>query len=156
LFQRYKKKCNESLTLYLRSITAKGYWSGKQPFEQSSALQQDNQRLAIITRATIKASKMRKFWRYAPISEEPLHGSKGLILTKGIGETPFFQMATFSLWENKESLNRFAYQSQQHKIAIEKTKSVGWYSEELFSRFQPYRSIGTWNGLNPLPELGNE
>jgi heme-degrading monooxygenase HmoA len=54
-------------------------------------------------------------------------------------------MATFSLWKDFESVKQFAY-SKQHKEAIKKTREYEWYSEELFSRFQPYKSSGTWEG----------
>jgi hypothetical protein len=54
-------------------------------------------------------------------------------------------MATFSLWKDFESVKQFAYKSKQHKEAI-KTREYEWYSEELFSRFQPYKSSGTWEG----------
>lgn len=36
------------------------------------------------------------------------------------------------------------------KKAIELTRQLDWYSEELFARFQPYKSVGTWNGVEPL------
>jgi hypothetical protein len=55
-------------------------------------------------------------------------------------------MATFSLWKDFESVKQFAYKSKQHKEAIKKTREYEWYSEELFSRFQPYKSSGTWEG----------
>ena len=74
-------------------------------------------------------------------------------LTKGIGEVPFTQMATFSLWQDKQSLMDFAYNSKEHQNAIKKTREMDWYKEELFSRFQPYRSVGSWNGSNPLGML---
>jgi hypothetical protein len=50
-------------------------------------------------------------------------------------------MATFSLWK-VESVKQFAYKSKQHKEASKKHE-YEWYSEELFSRFQPYKSSGT-------------
>jgi hypothetical protein len=74
-----------------------------------------------------------------------------LLFTKGIGEVPFLQMATFSLWKDKQSLMDFAYKSREHTEAIAKTRSLDWYNEELFSRFEPYRSKGTWDGVPSLP-----
>lgn len=47
----------------------------------------------------------------------------------------------------------FAYKSKDHQNAIKKTRQLDWYKEELFSRFQPYRSEGTWNGKVPLREF---
>ena len=70
----------------------------------------------------------------------------GLLFSKGIGEMPVFRMATFSIWSNLDALNAYVYQQRGHVGAIQQTRKVQWYGEELFSRFQPYRSIGTWGG----------
>ena len=106
--------------------------------------------IAIITRATIKLSWLFRFWKYVPTSQEPLDGNKGLIYTKGIGEVPVVQMATFSLWKNFNAVKEYAYKSKQHKDAIRKTRKNKWYKEELFSRFHPYKSLGTWDDNNQL------
>jgi hypothetical protein len=50
-------------------------------------------------------------------------------------------------------LKAFAYQGKEHRGAIEKTRQLNWYKEELFSRFQPYLSVGTWGGRQLLPGL---
>jgi len=68
----------------------------------------------------------------------------------GIGEVPLTQMATFSIWKNKEALMDFAYKSKEHAQAIVKTRKLQWYNEELFSRFQPYKTVGHWGGKDVL------
>jgi hypothetical protein len=155
LVKKYQKKSVEQWTIYMKCATAKGEWSGRNPFGKSSTLDDDNPFISVITRATIKPRMLFKFWKYVPTSQQPLLGNEGLIYTKGIGEVPFLQMATFSIWRNKTSLLDFAYNSKEHQKAIQMTRQLDWYKEELFSRFQPYRSIGNWNGKNPLPELKN-
>lgn len=153
IMDRYRKKSKEQWTVYMKNITARGEWSGANPFVPSDALDEDNPYISVITRATIKKGMLWKFWKFVPISQQPLKGNKGLLYTKGVGEAPFFQMATFSVWKNKQSLMDFAYNSREHKEAIKKTRQLNWYEEELFSRFQPYRSVGKWNGTSPLPGL---
>jgi heme-degrading monooxygenase HmoA len=153
LIKKYQKKSSEQWTIYMKCVTAKGEWSGRNPFRKSSALDDKNPLILVITRPTIKQRMLFKFWKYVPISQQPLVGNKGLNYTKGVGEVPFLQMATFSIWRDKTSLMDFAYNSGEHQKAIQITRQLDWYKEELFSRFQPYRSIGNWNGINPLPEL---
>ena len=148
LIQRYRSHATELWTLYMKNITAKGEWSGHNPFQPSQYLDTKNAHVAIITRATIKVSKLRSFWKYVPVSQKALLKNDGLIYTKGIGEVPLIQMATFSVWENFESVKAFAYQSSGHQGAIKKTRELKWYKEELFSRFQPYHSQGVWEGKN--------
>lgn len=150
LFEKYRNHTSEIWTLFMKNISAAGEWSGTNPFRPSSALDADNPRVAVITRATIKVSKLISFWKYVPTSQEPLSDNEGLIYTKGIGEVPIVQMATFSLWKDLESVKKFAYQSREHQTAIRKTRTLNWYNEELFSRFQPYKSVGEWEGKNPL------
>ena len=149
LIKRYTKHTEELFTLYMKNISASGTWVGKNPFEKAADFDQSLP-IAIITRATIKWNWLLRFWKYVPTSEEGLEGNKGLIYTKGVGEVPIIQMATFSLWTDFESVKQFAYKSKQHQEAIKKTRQFEWYSEELFSRFQPYKSTGTWEGKDLL------
>ena len=137
LFEKYRSKACEVENIYLSNKMARGYWSGKQPFE-SGELKQSG-RVAVITRATIKLSNLYAFWRYVPISQRPIKTAKGLVFTKGIGEVPVLQMATFSIWESEEDLKAYAYGSKEHAKAIKMTKELNWYEEELFSRFYVLR-----------------
>jgi hypothetical protein len=151
IFQKYKRHSIEQWTIYLKCINAKGKWSGGNPFTPSDEIDNANPLIAVVTRATIRPLKLIKFWRYAPTSQRPIQqGYPGLIYTKGIGETPLIQMATFSIWESIDALKKFAYQSQEHQVAIKKTRALDWYSEEMFIRFQPYRSRGIWGGKEML------
>ncbi|MCR9289507.1 MAG: DUF3291 domain-containing protein [Bacteroidetes bacterium] len=153
LIKKYQDHTSELWTLYMKNISAAGLWSGGNPFKKSDSLSDNNPLIAVITRATIKIKKLPHFWKYVPTSHKSLSNNKGLIYTKGIGEIPIIQMATFSLWKDLASVKQFAYQSKEHQVAIKKTRALDWYKEELFSRFQPYKSIGTWEGKNPLPHL---
>lgn len=153
IFKKYQSHSSEVWTLYLKNITAKGAWSGANPFAPSDDLDAENKHLAVITRATIKARRLYDFWRFVPRSQSPLHSAEGLIFTKGIGEIPVVQMATFSLWTDEAAMKNFAYKTSEHREAIMKTRELGWYREELFARFQPFKSVGTWNGEPPIPAL---
>ncbi|MCB0703836.1 MAG: hypothetical protein KDC34_00940 [Saprospiraceae bacterium] len=146
LIQQYRTKAQEVWTIYMRNIISKGLWSGQTPFHESENLDPDIPQLAVITRATIKLSHLIRFWRQVPASQRALSGNEGLLYTKGVGEVPIIQMATFSLWRNEDALKLFAYESRAHQKAIRMTRETGWYKEELFSRFQPYRMEGQWEG----------
>ena len=149
LMREYAVHSDELYTIYMKNISAGGTWVGKNPFEKGAQLDSD-QPVAVITRATIKWNWLLRFWKYVPTSQKALEGNEGLIYTKGVGEIPIVQMATFSLWKNFESVKQFAYRSKQHQEAIRRTRKNNWYKEELFSRFQPYKSRGKWEGKDLL------
>jgi heme-degrading monooxygenase HmoA len=151
IFKKYEKHSSEQWTIFMKPLQVKGLWAGSNPFQSTIDIDETNPLIAVITRATIRPSKLIKFWRYVPTSQRPIKiGCDGLIFTKGIGEAPLVQMATFSLWQNLKALKNFAYSSPEHQEAIQKTRKIDWYKEEMFVRFQPYDSVGNWGGINPL------
>lgn len=137
LSQLYQKHAQKIQVLYLKNIQARGLWNAKNPFTPTVKSDElGDAKIAVITRASIKPSMLYRFWKSVPESQKPLEDADGLLYTKGFGELPFVEMATFSIWENKESLQAFAYQSQGHIKAIQKTRKLDWYKEEMFSRFK--------------------
>ncbi|MCE2611530.1 DUF3291 domain-containing protein [Flavobacteriaceae bacterium D16] len=154
LMSSYRQKVQEHLTLYMKTSKVKGQWAKKNPFPENKNLDPQNNYLAVITRATIKTKFLFRFWKYVPKSQKGLLENEGLLYTKGIGEVPLRNMATFSIWKDKESLQAFAYSAAEHKKAISLTHSLKWYKEELFARFQPYRAEGFWSGMPALDLKG--
>jgi len=147
LIKKYEDHTLECAMIFMKNIKAHGKWSKTEPFITSDNLDKTNSLTAVITRATIKTKFIWKFWKYVPTSQRPIKNAKGLLYTKGIGEVPIKQMATFSIWNSENDIKRFAYRSEEHKKAISMTKEFDWYSEELFARFQPYKLIGKWEGI---------
>lgn len=150
IFMKYKSKASEHYTIYCNNITAHGIWDGTNPFEAIQVENMENKPRLILTRATIKLSKAIKFWKYVPTSYLPLKSNEDLIYAKGVGEWPIIQMATVSVWKSEAGMKKFAYASKEHQEAIRKTRELDWYKEELFARFIPYKSVGTWQGKDIL------
>lgn len=146
LIKKYTERATEMATIFMKTKQSHGLWNNKMPFIPSSNLDANNPLLAVITRASIRTKRLFAFWRFVPHSQKPIGHAKGLLITKGIGEVPIKEMATFSLWESEKDMQQFAYRSQAHREAIRLTRSLNWYKEELFARFQPYRFSGQWNG----------
>lgn len=134
IWNRYKNKASNLKTYFLQNTMSHGTWSGSNPFEKVGQ-HDDAAMVAVITRATIKWRHMWRFWQNVPDSSKGILDKDGLVFAIGIGEWPLRFQATFSIWENTHYMKKFAYKSKQHTDMIHKTKSIGWYKEELFARF---------------------
>ncbi len=145
----FLEKSDSFFTIYLNAFQAHGFWDAQSPFISNHAYQKGSP-VAIITRATIYTKHLAYFWRHVPKVSRSILGKEGLLYAVGVGELPIVQQATFSIWENMEAMKAYAYQSEHHRDVVLKTRERGWYKEELFARFSPYRLEGNWTRL---PEL---
>ena len=98
--------------------------------------------VAVITRATLRPSRLIAFWKSVPSASAAIENAAGVQYFKGIGEWPFVQQATLSLWDSFEAVKKFAYRDQTHAKIIKKTRSQQWYSEDLFARFHVLSDTG--------------
>jgi heme-degrading monooxygenase HmoA len=123
-----------------------GKWDGKEPFGNPTPDRNYVGKIAVLTRATIRLSKLKSFWKNVPTVASSMNDAEGFITSVGIGEMPFVKQATFSVWENLDAVKKFAYRQRQHAEVIKKTRQEDWYSEDLFARFIPIESDGTIHG----------
>jgi hypothetical protein len=105
---------------------------------------------AVLTRATIRLKRLKNFWQNVDAVAAQMQTAPGFIYSVGIGEVPWIKQATFSIWQSKDNMKQFAYQMQQHKDVIRKTRQEQWYSEEMFIRFKVVAAYGTLKGSDPL------
>jgi hypothetical protein len=140
----------ETWTIFLEPIEGHGRWDGKQPFGELEKNTDYDGPIAIITRATIRVSKLKAFWKNVDSIATQMAAANGFITSFGIGELPFIKQATFSIWQNRDTMLQFAYQMQEHKEVIRKTRQEKWYSEDMFVRFKPLKTMGTIHGSDPL------
>ena len=125
-------------TFYLVPAKAQGLWSGQRPFDpalSSNGKDLADLRMGVLTRATIAWRSLHRFWQHVPLTSGELAKAPGVQFSAGLGEAPFVLQATFSIWDNQQAMQDFAYQSPEHLEVIRKTRSEQWYAEELFARF---------------------
>jgi hypothetical protein len=122
--------------LSLQPIEGHGTWDGKEVFGKLPKQTDYAGSVAVLTRATIRLSKLKAFWSNVDGVAKQMEGAEGLITSLGIGEVPFIKQATFSVWKTKADMKNFAYKMNEHAEVIKKTRKEDWYKEEMFVRFR--------------------
>jgi hypothetical protein len=147
--QKWRRFAQEEWVARLRPLSARGRWSGQEPFGRPSPHRWTGP-VAAVTRARLVLHRAARFWRAVPPVSADLHQAPGLRLALGIGEAPVGLQGTFSVWSSSSALNTFAYDRAAHATAIRRTEPERWYTEELFARFAVLSTSGTLHGLDPL------
>lgn len=150
IMQDFKSKADEDWTTYMHTLASHGKWSGVSPFEATNREKESPGIIAVITRASLHYKHLYNFWKHVPSVSKAIQDKPGLIFTKGIGEFPLVHQATFSVWASQQDMMAFAYQNSYHTEVIRKTRQLGWYKEELFARFKPFKAEGSWYGKQML------
>jgi len=128
-------------TIICEPIEAHGKWNNKQPFGHPKIKDHEGA-VAILTRATIRPSRLKNFWKNVPKVAAIMSSTEGFVTSVGIGEVPLFRQATFSIWRSLDDVKKFAYKDQEHAEIIKLTRQENWYSEELFARFRIIKNDG--------------
>lgn len=131
-WQFFKTK---QLQIVLEPYMGHGTWDGKKCFGNFKSNSPKNNPIAVLTRATIRLSKLKSFWQNVPKVSPTMQNATGLQQSFGIGEVPFIKQATLSIWDNEESIKNFAYKMSEHKTIVHQTRSENWYAEDMFTRF---------------------
>ncbi|WP_293742289.1 DUF3291 domain-containing protein [uncultured Pedobacter sp.] len=138
----------ESFTILLNPLTSHGLWSKRQPFKVDKKYKVSSGKIAVITRAAIKFNRLKEFRHNIKRAADAMRTAPGFVLSAGMGENPFFDQATFSIWHDAESVKNYAYKTFDHADVIKLTRARKWYKEELFARFSIIDSWGTLNGTS--------
>ena len=150
-FRQWHRASFESARIRMRPIASHGSWSGRRPFDaddpDAAPVKPDPQQpVASITRARLKPRMLTTFWRAVPPVVTDLGDDPAVLFTLGIGEAPVGLQGTFSMWRSGREMSEFAYRRPAHRHAIERTRELDWYSEELFARFAVESVDGTYRG----------
>jgi len=147
VFRAYRDHADEALTIFLTPSSVRGKWAGVEPF-QPQEVGPDGP-IAAITRATVKPSVALKFWGQEPAISRAIGQDPNVMFKIGIGEVPWMQQVTFSIWPDTETMAAFARENGPHARAIKAVRDGGWFKEELYARFRVDAVEGTWEGARP-------
>lgn len=150
LMRAWQRVTTERWVVVLEPLAAKGEWSGHQPFVPGTPGKGYRGPVAVLTRATLRGSRALAFWRAVPDVARRMAEAPGRVMSVGIGEAPLVLQSTFSVWRDRDAMVDFAYRSTEHREAMRRTRAERWYREDMFARFRPLCSLGTWKGQDPL------
>ena len=109
--------------------------------------------VAVITRADVRRNAVAAFSRVGRDVSDEVRGADGLLGVVGIGEAPIGRLGTFSVWRSADHARRFATTMPRHREVVRRARAEQWYGEELFARFRPIASSGSWSSRDPLAGL---
>jgi len=146
ILKAYQDHAHEFFLASVQAYSSRGSWSGFS-MSCSDPTPPVVGPIASLTRASIRPSKARQFWAKAKPAEDAIAMASGKILTAGVGEAPYFRQATFTIWNNAQSLDQYAQQGA-HLSAIKAAYGQSYFSESMFTRFRVLKAEGIWQGKN--------
>jgi spheroidene monooxygenase len=138
--------------VFLSPTSVRGRWSGAVPFDPAEPPAPGP--VAALTRATVRPAVALRFWGRVPDISKVIGADPNVAFKIGIGEVPWLQQVTFSIWPDAGSMADFARRAGgPHAEAIRAVRDGAWFREELYARFRILGDAGSWEGGSPLDRL---
>ncbi len=122
--------------IHLEPYAGHGSWDNQSFISQRKSSEEPVGRIAVLTRATIRLTRLIAFWKAVPSTSFQLDQHPGFVFSIGVGEIPLIKQATFSIWESEGDMKSYAYKMRAHQEVIKRTRDENWYAEEMFLRFR--------------------
>jgi hypothetical protein len=122
--------------IHLEPYAGHGSWDNQSFISQRKSSEEPVGRIAVLTRATIRLTRLIAFWKAVPSTSFQLDQHPGFVFSIGVGEIPLIKQATFSIWESEADMKSYAYKMRAHQEVIKRTRDENWYAEEMFLRFR--------------------
>ncbi len=148
VWRRWRARAAEDATIFMETLGRRGDWGFETPFarrEPAPALRQ-GEKLAVLTRATVKVRRTAAFWARVPAIEDALAEARDVRFHVGMGEVPWLHQVTFSVWDDEQAMRAFAHEAGPHRQAAHDARERGWFTESLFARFAVTGTTGRWGG----------
>lgn len=151
-YRKWRETADETWSVFLTPTSVRGNWSGQEPFEKT--MEPQSGPVAALTRATVKPKITHKFWGRVPAISDVIGSDPNVAFKIGIGEVPWVQQVTFSIWPDTKAMAEFARRpGGPHAEAIRAVRDGAWFREELYARFHILGDAGSWEGTSPLRQL---
>jgi spheroidene monooxygenase len=145
----HRRTADRMATLYLEPVTSRGQWDGHR-FEVAADAPEQRLPLVAMTRASIRPSKLFRFWSHVPAISGTLEREAMRRFMIGTGEIPWLHQVTVSLWHSVDAMETFSRESTTHGKAVRLAYQEGWFSEYCFTRFNLLAVEGDWQGLTDM------
>src|SRR5262249_25101235 len=127
--RRIHQHADEVWTVHMRPVRWYGTWGGCDPFAGMIPIEPpDPGPWIILTRATIRPSRLLAFLSAVPTVAEHLLQQPEVIKSVGIGEAPLLHIGTLSLWCSLPAITAFAYGPAPHIEVVRRTHQEQWYN----------------------------
>ena len=151
----HRQVADRMATLYLEPVGSRGRWDGHR-FEVAADAREQKLPLVALTRASIRPSKLFRFWSRVPAISETVEREDMRRFMIGTGEIPWLHQVTVSLWQSAEAMERFSRESATHGEAVRLAYQENWFSEYCFTRFNLLATQGDWQGLTDMSGLDRD
>ncbi len=147
--ERWREHATHVWTARLVPVKSSGDWGGSNPFPAQED-EREGGRYAVITRARLRPTQIRRFFGAVPPVGLDLARADGLLGSVGFGESPVLHQGTLSVWSSLDKMRDFAYGTAAHRDAMRRRRDEHWYAEEMFARFRVTATDGIWPGVDPV------